>query len=354
MKKITLINYTLNYGGTERFVSNMANFLSDKDYLVYLILLDSSHSKYLITGHVQILKPNINRPKNKLLKIFYFLGLFFYLRNKIKTIDPDIVINTAFPAFVLAAIGNIKQIHISIRCNPENTTMIEGFKMPLIIRKFFYKRAKSIIAQTAFASHYLKNQFRHPNIHIIPNFLDRFHYNNVKRERQILFVGRLIESKGVDYLINAFVQINIKEWKLIIVGDGPERKKLEELALYSNCSNNIIFTGMQSNVAFFYQSSEIFAFPTFSEGFPNVLLEAMATPLACISFDCKAGPSDIITNNVNGFLVETGNVTEFKCKLHELMTDSYKREAFKKEAIKVRSKYTPDKIVPLYLNLSSE
>lgn len=354
MKKIVLINYTLNFGGAERFISGLANFLSEYGYNVSIILLDKSSARYNINNSIEVFYPGFIRPSKRTVKIIYFFRLFIYLRKKVKSINPETVVNTAFPTFVLAAIGKMKPTIISIRCNPANTAMIEGLNMPLPFRNLFYKRAKSIIAQTDYAARILKKQFGHENICIIPNFLSTLKYDDLRREKQILFVGRLVKSKGVDFLINAFSFINNKEWKLVIVGDGPERESLENLAANFDCNTRINFAGIQSDINFFYQSSEIFAFPSFTEGFPNALLEAMAAPLACISFNCKAGPGDIIENGVNGILVETGNFTDFSAKLNDLMSNHDKREAYKKEAIKVRSKFHINKIGARYVNLILE
>lgn len=354
-KKIALINYTLNFGGAERFISEMANYLVTQNDEVFIILLDKTKSDYEIHKSVKIIHPKFNKPRRKIFLLLYIIYLYFYLRKTIVKVNPDSILNTAFPVFILAAIGRLKRVNMSIRANPEKTVSIEGLNVPLFIRKYFYRRANIIIAQTSFASNFLKKQFPDNKIITIPNYLGNFDFSNLPDEKpnlkKVLFIGRLIKSKGVEYLIKAFATINDEIWQLIIVGDGPDGDNLKRIANESNCANRIYFCGLQNDVMKYYQNSEIFAFPSFSEGFPNALLEAMAAPCACISFNCKAGPEDIIMDGVNGVLVETGDLEIFTKKLKILMSDEDMRDRLKKEAVKTRQDYSLEKIGKLYLDI---
>ncbi|HSH51551.1 MAG TPA: glycosyltransferase, partial [Bacteroidales bacterium] len=82
----------------------------------------------------------------------------------------------------------------------------------------------------------------------------------------------------------------------------------------------------------YYRKSEIFAFPSLSEGFPNALAEGMKASLACIAYDCVAGPSELIEDGKNGFLVPVGKKNFFKKRLKELMINEKKRERFQNVA----------------------
>lgn len=354
MKTLLLINYTLNYGGAERYITGLANYIVKNGYKVTIILLDRSPVQYSLNGSIKVIQPDYRRPDGRTSKILYFIRVFFYLKKWIKVIEPDNIINCAFPTFVLAAVGVRRHVNISIRCNPSNTSMIEGLNMPLFIRRFFYKRAENIIAQTNYASEFMKSQFMKSQICIIPNFLSPFTYSDMKREKIVLYVGRLIKSKGVNILLESFSCIDNEEWSLIIIGEGPERKNLEDLATKFDYNKRIRFLGNQRDVNHYYQTSEIFAFPSFTEGFPNVLLEAMAAPMACISFNCIAGPDDIITNGVDGILVETGDKVSFTRALELLMSDDKMRESFRRNAIAVRSRFSIDTIGARYLSLLTE
>lgn len=354
MKTLLFINYTLNYGGAERFITGLANYFNEQGVNVSIILLDQSPVQYCLNESIRVIKPPFARPQRRSLKLFYFLKVFFYLKKWVNVINPDKTINSAFPSFVLAAIGKRRPLNIAIRCDPANTAMIEGLNLPLFIRRPLYKRAEYIIAQTYYASEFMKEQFKKTRICIIPNFLSPFSYSEMKREKIVLYVGRLIKSKGVNILLESFSRIDNEEWSLVIIGDGPERRNLENLASTYKSNKRIRFLGNRGDVNHYYQTSEIFAFPSLSEGFPNVLLEAMAAPLACISFNCIAGPDDIITNGVNGILVDTGDKVAFTGALDLLMTDAGIRESFRKRAIEVRSRFSIENIGPRYRSMLTE
>jgi len=135
--------------------------------------------------------------------------------------------------------------------------------------------------------------------------------------------GRLIHSKHHDDLIQIFAQINALKWKLVIVGDDAlkqrNREKLEQLIVDLRMEGRIFLAGKRLDVEYFYNKAKIFAFTSSSEGFPNVIGEAMSAGLPVIAYDCVAGPSDLIEDNKTGFLVELHNQKAFKSALTKLM-----------------------------------
>jgi len=101
-----------------------------------------------------------------------------------------------------------------------------------------------------------------------------------------------------------------------------------------NISEKVKFWGKQSDVNQFYSVAKIFAFTSESEGLPNALLEALAAGVACISFDCIAGPRDLIIDGENGFLVKMYDCQDFISKLNMLIQSEEVREKFSQNARK--------------------
>ena len=162
----------------------------------------------------------------------------------------------------------------------------------------------------------------------------------------LIAVGRLVEQKNFKILINIFGKLSVKypQWKLVILGEGQERKSLEKQILELELITKIELPGAVGNIGEWYEKADIFALTSSFEGFPNALVEAMAYGVASISFDCDTGPRDIIKNNVNGILVPIDDVVLFTKKLDLLMGDSSLRNQFSKKSINIREELSEDKV----------
>ena len=149
--------------------------------------------------------------------------------------------------------------------------------------------------------------------------------NNIK---QLIYVGRLVEIKGVNILIQA-IYLLIKEFpdiKLQIIGDGPHRHQLESLTTSLGLDKNINFLGVIPNIELpaFYSSAGIAILPSIvQEGFGLVMVEAMGCECVPIVSDSESS-REIITNNVNGLLFEMGNHEDLAERIRELLSDTEK------------------------------
>jgi glycosyltransferase involved in cell wall biosynthesis len=152
---------------------------------------------------------------------------------------------------------------------------------------------------------------------------------DLEKENIILSVGRLIETKHHHELIQIFAEINPKNWRLVIVGDDALKQnnkiRLEALVKELNMQNKIILTGKRNDVDDFYNKAKIFAFTSSSEGFPNVIGEAMSASLPVVAYDCIAGPGDLIDHKKTGFLVDVHDTRTFKADLENLIKDEQLR-----------------------------
>lgn len=138
---------------------------------------------------------------------------------------------------------------------------------------------------------------------------------------KLLFVSRLIERKGLQFVIPSLKKIEEKSHKivrLIIVGDGPYRKDLEKIAMENDCTNMICFEGQKEKIELlsYYQQADIFIFPSKKEGMPNVVLEAMACGLPIVMTPCE-GSKELVTNN--GFI---SSIDTFADKITELCSNT--------------------------------
>jgi len=132
-------------------------------------------------------------------------------------------------------------------------------------------------------------------------------------------VGRLSAEKAFDLLLRSVHEIHSSgiDVCLMILGDGNERSRLEELARYLNIAERVTFAGWQSEAKPYYEAFDIFALSSLREGLPNVLLEAMAMEVPCLATRI-AGIPKLIEHGVNGLLAEAGDQIGFTSSLKEL------------------------------------
>lgn len=149
-------------------------------------------------------------------------------------------------------------------------------------------------------------------------------YNITNSDLIFIYVGRILKDKGINELVNAFLQIfqNIKNIKLLIVGEfedqiNPVKKHVKNEILNNP---NIIYAGFQEDVRPFYCISDVLVLPSYREGFPNVVLQAGAMNLPCIVSDIN-GCNEIIINDINGLLVKPKDVNSLVDKIQLLIND---------------------------------
>jgi len=125
----------------------------------------------------------------------------------------------------------------------------------------------------------------------------------------------------------------------LILGEGQERENLTSQIKESGLLDKVLLTGETRSPEVYYRSSKIFVLSSRVEGFPNALLEAMVYGLAVLSFDCKSGPSEIITNGVNGLLIPANDIDALAAAMEELIKNEELRKNLSKEAVRVSNKY---------------
>ena len=323
-KRLCLVIPSLQAGGMERVMSELAgNFSRRTGVVVHLVLYGITREVfYPIPRHIIIHKPSF-RFRNKIRFVSTIRTLFF-LRYTIKEINPDRILSFGeyWNNFVLISIiGLGYDAFVSDRSQPNKSL---GWFHDML-RYWLYPRARGIILQTEKARQIYLHKNRHSNIAVIGNpiAIPAKNDDNILRERSILMVGRLIKTKHQDKLIEMFARVNRPDWKLILVGyDHLKQKNMEALVRLTkelNIEHQVVFTGKQENIDFLYRSASIFAFTSSSEGFPNVIGEAMAAGLPVIAFDCVAGPSEMIQDGYNGFLIPLYNYELFEAGMAQLM-----------------------------------
>lgn len=343
-KHIVFIIPSLQQGGLENHVMVLANQISrNTENRVSIICLYNNPFFYEVEKGIGTFIPSYKRKGYSTLH--YYWKSFLFIRQKLKELKPDVVVS--FGDYInFISIAVCKSINLPVFVGDMSSP---GKTFPFFVnlfRRWTYPMAKGIIAQTQRAKDQ-KVKIVGPivPIQIIPNPLRVINKFEVEKERVILGVARHYHVKGIDRLLEAFAKTKDKSWKLKIAGsEGPETNRLNDQAKRLNISERVIFLGARKDIDFVYSYSSIFVLSSRSEGLPNALIEAMSHGLPCISFDINAGPSDVIEHEVNGILVEDGNIDELAYRINELIENKEKRNSLGIKATEIKEKLSIDRI----------
>jgi GalNAc-alpha-(1->4)-GalNAc-alpha-(1->3)-diNAcBac-PP-undecaprenol alpha-1,4-N-acetyl-D-galactosaminyltransferase len=339
-KKICFVIPSMQVGGMERVFSQLLEFFSnERNYELHLIIYGKNREVfYNIPNDVKIHRPQFEF--NNQFRLFFTLITMLYLRRTIRCLKPMSILSfgeiwNSF--FLLSVIGLKTNVVVSDRCQPnKNIGTINE-----LLRRILYPKAAGIICQTEIAKNIFKEKINSKKFIVIGNpiRIQTVDCNELfyKKEKIIISVGRLINSKNHDDLIDIFNSIGSNDWKLYIIGDDSLKQKnkdrLNKKIIDLGISHKVFLLGSIKKLDDYYRVASIFAFTSDSEGFPNVIGEAMSWGVPVVSYDCIAGPSDIIQNSESGYLIELYNKTEFANRLKELMDDQELRIRFGKQAL---------------------
>lgn len=168
-----------------------------------------------------------------------------------------------------------------------------------------------------------------------------YHFGN-----NIVSCGRLSKEKGFDMLIEVANKLRNKQIKYNwnILGDGPERDNIQSLINKYKLNDCVHLLGNVNDVGKYFKNSNLFVLTSRFEGFGLVLIEAQQYKLPVISFDCDFGPSEIIDDNVNGFLIKSFDIEEMTNKIELLLKNKELSKSFSNHSQINIKKFAPEQI----------
>ena len=345
---IVIVLPYLKAGGTERQASYIANFLKEKGHMVTVVSIERNNTfQDLFKVPVEYLNSS-NRSS-------YLLKISTLLADKLSNIKADVVLSRAWSVNMVTE-RSARKLKIPSVLYLSGSMNLSGHSF---VKKMIHRRTldngSAIISVSAKAKQncikWLKTDGS--KISVVHNGID---IDWVKEKAEgsedlpnklldsptpkLVFVGRLIHRKGLDLLLDAIHEISCdgKIVELIVVGDGEEKSAYINMAVKLGISEQIYFAGEQKNPFPFMQMADIFVLPSRSEGFPNVLPEAMALGLPVVASNCESGPDEIL-NGKNGLLAEPSSSQSLKEEIEKLLrSDSYRRK-IAEEGFKTVKKY---------------
>jgi glycosyltransferase involved in cell wall biosynthesis len=349
-KKIGFVVGSLSSGGAERVISTLSNELIKK-YEIVIITFIKSKPFYFLDDRIKVIAC-INH-KEQPSSVFQSFKLNYILTKRISKIikreQIHIAIGFITSANILTTIA-AKINRIPCIISERNNPLLEDVpRFWVILRKIVYPLADSLVLQTKGVKMFYEKKIKPHKITILPNpissELSKLQKHSLKKEKIILTVGRLDKNKCQDQLIKAYKCINATEWKVNIIGDGCEKQELQNLIDEYNLNDKIKIISKVERIDKYYNKASIFVFTSKTEGFPNALLEAMHFGLPCISTDCNFGPSDLIEDGINGFLVPINDQIILKSQLSELINNEALRAEFSKKSKLRTENYKSEKVI---------
>lgn len=331
MKLLYITNGINGAGGLERVLSIKASYFAEKlGYEVTILSLNDAHLNPFYEFSDKIKMVSIPVGGNP---IQYILAYKKGIQSLVDELNPDIVLVCddglkAFfiPHFLKTDAKLIYERHVSkliewkdyYSFTKKNTIKVKWGLMEMLAKKFSYFVVLTEGNKKEWTS--LKN------MEVISNPLSfNPEISSNLKNKIVISVGKISYQKGQDLLVKAWEKVHkiYPDWQLHLYGK-------ENLSILdtNNLSNNIQYFPPAKDIEDKYLESSIYVMSSRFEGFGMVLTEAMACGVPCISFDCDYGPSDIIKNNEDGFIVKKGNIKELSDKLIELIEKEDLRTEF--------------------------
>jgi GalNAc-alpha-(1->4)-GalNAc-alpha-(1->3)-diNAcBac-PP-undecaprenol alpha-1,4-N-acetyl-D-galactosaminyltransferase len=345
--KVVFVASALVGGGQERVISLLSSKLAeDVEYDVTILLFTKQPIMYEISNNVKIIQPKNRKFINN--RILNLVPIILFIRFNIFKIKPNHIVSFGErynSLVILSTLFSKSKIHVSNRASPLSS--LKGLRA--MVNPLFYKLANNVLVQTQMSINLLKEKYNTSNFKIFPNpFIIPSEINLNNRKNIILNVGSFSGKKNQEFLIRTFNEILPfidGTWVLKFIGDGPKINNSKLLVKQLGLENRVEFVGHSKSVSQYYIEAKIFAFTSLSEGFPNSLGEAMVNGLACISFDCITGPSEIIENEKNGLLIEMEDQLRYKNELLRLINSEDLQKKFSNNGFEFMKKYSIENVM---------
>ena len=371
MKLVYIFSSFAAKGGTERIFCDKMNWLAEvAGYEIVFVTYEQGNHPFAYPLSNKIRHVDLNTrffttgtmPLLKRIRFKFTMPRLFKhrLRKLLDEIQPDVVVSTTYALPLFREILSQPYRHVveSHVCYGRLLQFIFTH-IPWLDRKIsqhllkMLKRCEKVVVLTHKDAACWKG---YDNIEVIHNVVTNYPEkitDVADRPKRIIAVGRLHAQKGFDLLIQSWQLIAARhpDWQLVVYGHGGDLQKLQQQLEKAGLTSSMTFAGATDNIYKEYQNSAFYVMSSRYEGWGLVLVEAMSCGLPCVSFDCPYGPSDIIRDGEDGFLVENGNIQQLAEKMELLINNKELRERLGVRARLNAARFTSDNIMPQWTKL---
>lgn len=344
-----------NSGGTEKVAITIANELNKMDEfnVSFVSLVEKDPEPFF---HVDESIPRHTIYDHVVRGITHLPGIIRRTRKLMKKYDVDVLIDIdgILEMYTVAATARLKTKVISWE-------HYNFYQHPIVpyrkyTRKIAARWAATIITLTDEDKGYYESNLkcrcpikRIYNPVIWPETKAEYNIES----KTIISAGRLTYQKGFDILADT-ADLFIKkypDWKWLILGTGEDEKMLKERIKEKGMDNQVILRGEVDNMEDYYSKASMYVMTSRFEGLPMTLLETKPYKLPLVSFNCKTGPSELIEDGVNGFLVEEGDNQGLADAIETLINDKTLRKQFSDNAQNGVGRFELEPIVKEWVNV---
>ena len=349
MRLLYITNGINGSGGLERVLSVKASLLAeDHGYEVSILVLNDAHKNpfYDFSSKISFYSIGVNGNPLEYLSS-YKRGI----QNIIDQLSPDVISvcddglkGFFIPKFLKTTAKIIYERHVSKLAETQaNQSLIQ--KINTKIKWSLMGILGNSFSKFIVLTEGNKNEWTSlRNLEVVPNPLSFYPGESSDlNSKKVICVGKIAFQKGQDLLLKAWEKVNAKhpDWTLELY--GKENKKFLDTSNLP--ATNVQWFSPAKNIKEKYLESSIYVMSSRFEGFGMVIIEAMACGVPCVSFDCNYGPSDIIQNDVDGYLVQKENTDELAEKIIDLIEHKNKRAQMGRLAKENVRRFSPEMIV---------
>lgn len=369
MKIVYVYEALALYGGIERILIEKMNYLSQlPNYHIYIITTNQGNHpiSFPLLPEVKHIDLNIRfhtKYRYSILKQLWIgrqMNIKFkrLLKEQFDTIKPDIIIVTTdlYMDIVTQLASDIPVIAESHSDKYQNLLSNNGKRLNKIQQYEQYKYLKSINKVTKLVT-LTEQDAKIWNIPkktvIIPNCIQSSHIeHSTCKNKQVIFVGRFSYQKGIDYAIDIWKIVHQKfpDWELHLYGEGELKEIYVSEIKKQSLDTTIFIHKPTSHIDNTYKESSIFMLTSRYEPFGLVIPEAMSCGIPCIAFKCS-GPINIIDDQINGLLIDNGNIQKFADAICYLIENEQIRKTMGQKAIEKAQFYDIQNIMPKWKEL---